>query len=118
MRAIPFAARWRDCAKPPRYRLRAELPRRRSDGTRRSIRTALRTNGLCRAHGLGDVAGNTRRGWRAALGADGGGRNPVADLAQYRIRSDEHTSELQSLAYLVCRLLLEKKKFSQSSKTG
>src|SRR5205823_11997449 len=25
-------------------------------------------------------------------------------------RSDEHTSELQSLAYLVCRLLLEKKK--------
>src|SRR2546425_5908641 len=25
-------------------------------------------------------------------------------------RSEEHTSELQSLAYLVCRLLLEKKK--------
>src|SRR2546425_3932900 len=28
------------------------------------------------------------------------------------IRSEEHTSELQSLAYLVCRLLLEKKKKS------
>src|SRR2546425_9049347 len=27
-----------------------------------------------------------------------------------RTRSEEHTSELQSLAYLVCRLLLEKKK--------
>src|SRR5687767_3484913 len=27
-----------------------------------------------------------------------------------RLRSEEHTSELQSLAYLVCRLLLEKKK--------
>src|SRR2546425_6088377 len=27
-----------------------------------------------------------------------------------RDRSEEHTSELQSLAYLVCRLLLEKKK--------
>src|SRR2546425_8927297 len=27
-------------------------------------------------------------------------------------RSEEHTSELQSLAYLVCRLLLEKKKGS------
>src|SRR2546425_2273708 len=27
-----------------------------------------------------------------------------------RCRSEEHTSELQSLAYLVCRLLLEKKK--------
>src|SRR2546425_9511728 len=26
------------------------------------------------------------------------------------LRSEEHTSELQSLAYLVCRLLLEKKK--------
>src|SRR5687767_15418440 len=29
------------------------------------------------------------------------------------IRSEEHTSELQSLAYLVCRLLLEKKKKSK-----
>src|SRR2546425_1892851 len=31
-----------------------------------------------------------------------------------RLRSEEHTSELQSLAYLVCRLLLEKKKHNQS----
>src|SRR2546425_7868895 len=30
-------------------------------------------------------------------------------LPQFK-RSEEHTSELQSLAYLVCRLLLEKKK--------
>src|SRR5205823_12838465 len=29
---------------------------------------------------------------------------------RHDIRSEEHTSELQSLAYLVCRLLLEKKK--------
>src|SRR2546425_1738496 len=29
-------------------------------------------------------------------------------------RSEEHTSELQSLAYLVCRLLLEKKKKHES----
>src|SRR5687767_15689901 len=29
-------------------------------------------------------------------------------------RSEEHTSELQSLAYLVCRLLLEKKKNRKS----
>src|SRR2546425_6762921 len=29
---------------------------------------------------------------------------------QATARSEEHTSELQSLAYLVCRLLLEKKK--------
>src|SRR3989441_4597648 len=32
-------------------------------------------------------------------------------FAEFRAaRSEEHTSELQSLAYLVCRLLLEKKK--------
>src|SRR2546425_3764765 len=30
-------------------------------------------------------------------------------------RSEEHTSELQSLAYLVCRLLLEKKKISTNT---
>src|SRR2546425_7024893 len=29
------------------------------------------------------------------------------------VRSEEHTSELQSLAYLVCRLLLEKKNFGR-----
>src|SRR5687767_15690260 len=31
-------------------------------------------------------------------------------------RSEEHTSELQSLAYLVCRLLLEKKKTNKNPK--
>src|SRR2546425_5187392 len=53
-------------------------------------------------------AGEYGRGIRVA-GADG---PPVhrtfADRAEQR--SEEHTSELQSLAYLVCRLLLEKKK--------
>src|SRR2546425_7636918 len=33
-------------------------------------------------------------------------------------RSEEHTSELQSLAYLVCRLLLEKKKKNHSQYTS
>src|SRR2546425_3836773 len=33
-----------------------------------------------------------------------------AAVQQIHHRSEEHTSELQSLAYLVCRLLLEKKK--------
>src|SRR5687767_2190224 len=33
------------------------------------------------------------------------------------LRSEEHTSELQSLAYLVCRLLLEKKKKKNKNKT-
>src|SRR2546425_5796519 len=31
-------------------------------------------------------------------------------IGAFVFRSEEHTSELQSLAYLVCRLLLEKKK--------
>src|SRR2546425_6323192 len=41
-----------------------------------------------------------------------GDRIPVAhqDHQCENNRSEEHTSELQSLAYLVCRLLLEKKK--------
>src|SRR2546425_3712441 len=38
-------------------------------------------------------------------GKTSGGRPPTNPW-----RSEEHTSELQSLAYLVCRLLLEKKK--------
>src|SRR5687767_15201434 len=48
---------------------------------------------------------------------------PVGDPARFEgleavvaERSEEHTSELQSLAYLVCRLLLEKKKKKQKIK--
>src|SRR3712207_6956118 len=41
-------------------------------------------------------------------GAVGGGR--AAERHERRRRSEEHTSELQSRQYLVCRLLLEKKK--------
>src|SRR2546422_5305124 len=37
-----------------------------------------------------------------------GGRNPL--LFTMLLRSEEHTSELQSRLHLVCRLLLEKKK--------
>src|SRR2546425_8222703 len=39
-----------------------------------------------------------------------GPEEPQRPDAQATDRSEEHTSELQSLAYLVCRLLLEKKK--------
>src|SRR5258707_4140611 len=37
------------------------------------------------------------------------------DLGADRERSEEHTSELQSRQYLVCRLLLEKKKYIDRS---
>src|SRR5205823_10880661 len=46
------------------------------------------------------------RGAAPPRGPGGGGRR----RHDRRPRSEEHTSELQSLAYLVCRLLLEKKK--------
>src|SRR3712207_6947938 len=43
---------------------------------------------------------------------DAGGAQPEAGAPPERqhLRSEEHTSELQSRQYLVCRLLLEKKK--------
>src|SRR3712207_8103968 len=43
-------------------------------------------------------------------------RRPLHRLerAEHRPRSEEHTSELQSRQYLVCRLLLEKKKIITS----
>src|SRR5687767_15344089 len=38
----------------------------------------------------------------------------IANFGWIEVRSEEHTSELQSLAYLVCRLLLDKKnKFTE-----
>src|SRR3712207_9392276 len=37
-------------------------------------------------------------------------RDPEVDVVYDARRSEEHTSELQSRQYLVCRLLLEKKK--------
>src|SRR2546425_4030054 len=50
-----------------------------------------------------DAAGMPQT-WRAPPTAT------TASAARAVTRSEEHTSELQSLAYLVCRLLLEKKK--------
>src|SRR5205823_11838274 len=51
--------------------------------------------------------------FRSVSDARGLGRAPLSldgrRLQHVHPRSEEHTSELQSLAYLVCRLLLEKK---------
>src|SRR2546425_3737338 len=53
-------------------------------------------------------AAATRAGIGPASSRVSVGRAPSSRSAVER--SEEHTSELQSLAYLVCRLLLEKKK--------
>src|SRR3712207_8443848 len=45
------------------------------------------------------------------------GDAPVVGQSRGRVRSEEHTSELQSRQYLVCRLLLEKKKNNNIIKT-
>src|SRR3712207_7726122 len=45
-----------------------------------------------------------------------GGNRPPQPIAQHG-RSEEHTSELQSRQYLVCRLLLEKKNTPQKNRT-
>src|SRR5437899_12911226 len=56
--------------------------------------------------GDGDRAGpRIRHG-----GARHRARATLAGARLLRVRSEEHTSELQSLRHLVCRLLLEKKK--------
>src|SRR2546429_4131757 len=73
---------------------------------------------LFRSRGLVRVLPPRRRRYHAAArGAPqrgGGDATPCARLSPGlgagRLRSEEHTSELQSRLHLVCRLLLEKKK--------
>src|SRR2546425_4301129 len=58
----------------------------------------------------GSAAGGARLDRPAAARRLRRGGHRAARVRVPRSRSEEHTSELQSLAYLVCRLLLEKKK--------
>src|SRR2546425_3960732 len=93
-------------------------PLSRSKGRRFIGSSPLRFQGVDDA-----VSGNRgdQAGSRAPLFCSSGRMRPVStsmiQSCRYpersdtkAIRSEEHTSELQSLAYLVCRLLLEKKK--------
>src|SRR5207248_11489314 len=72
----------------------------------------------------GEVEGNRRRGEQALVvdaerrvaelvigdGREHGAGDHDPALGRHQLRSEEHTSELQSPYDLVCRLLLEKKK--------
>src|SRR2546430_12565430 len=68
-----------------------------------SERTGIFTSGIV----------STREGRRIALFFTG--RKHAGENLAEVLRSEEHTSELQSQSNLVCRLLLEKKKNKQSS---
>src|SRR2546425_6410729 len=69
-----------------------------------------RLSGAIRHRGIGPGP----RVWPSAP-SPSGERGLSPGQEPLRMRSEEHTSELQSLAYLVCRLLLEKKKTKASS---
>src|SRR3712207_7527022 len=59
--------------------------------------TDAEKRGLISRENMGDIKGRSRKG-------------QLMLAKHFGIRSEEHTSELQSRQYLVCRLLLEKKK--------
>src|SRR3989441_176145 len=73
--------------------------RKRAEEALRHLNEALEEEIKRIAHALHDEAGQLLASVHIGL----------AEVAR-ELRSEEHTSELQSLAYLVCRLLLEKKK--------
>src|SRR3712207_7753578 len=82
----------------------------------RSVEAAVlvgvrQTDGLAGAH---HVAGDARARREADLLQGGAAQHPAPQLAALGVqhRSEEHTSEIQSRQYLVCRLLLEKKKIT------
>src|SRR3989441_4941503 len=94
--------------RPPRSPLFPYTPLFRScwPGARRTRSTrpaASRTTAAAPTPGLA----KTTKPQAAQVGR---GRPPRVVRVSPPRRSEEHTSELQSLAYLVCRLLLEKKK--------
>src|SRR3712207_8251869 len=80
------------------------LPARRS-------RTRLRRSRALSAH---NEPLDDSDGVRDRIGGRERARERTRAIAQRRVvdRSEEHTSELQSRQYLVCRLLLETKKFT------
>src|SRR5262245_62335847 len=76
--------------------------RRSSDLPAGTVHRAWTAGGVRPLRRAQEGAGRARRP-RAVLQA-------AAQVEAVRPRSEEHTSELQSLRHLVCRLLLEKKK--------
>src|SRR2546429_7255762 len=89
--------------RPPRSTLFPYTTLFRSGDARMSLKTAALVPGL--PHVLQTGLNPTYKGLADATAAFGD-----------RLRSEEHTSELQSRLHLVCRLLLEKKKYHDKLK--
>src|SRR5438445_8200526 len=90
----------------PRARTKSQAPSPESQVTRLALHDLRPPRGSHRARirkgrGPGSGIGKT---------AGRGGKGQTARQGGHVRRSEEHTSELQSRQYLVCRLLLEKKK--------
>src|SRR2546425_8243586 len=85
----------------------AVFPMRRPKAT-----AVLITPGAVRSDGITSSSGIRATGEKKCIPITRSGRFAASAMRAMGIveRSEEHTSELQSLAYLVCRLLLEKKK--------
>src|SRR5256885_15204851 len=81
------------------------------DDARRQANTSFARRRGCRANRCDSRRWNRKRSHSRSgkSGARGGGAVPAPDRI-CGVRSEEHTSELQSPCNLVCRLLLEKKK--------
>src|SRR2546422_4188829 len=72
---------------------------------------------LFRSRPRGRAAGGRRGSGPVGARRRGARLRPVRRAVQTeRVRSEEHTSELQSRLHLVCRLLLEKKKKKNNKK--
>src|SRR3712207_7281558 len=87
---FPYTTLFRSSAPPP-------------VGAARPVARRRATGGRYRARSAGRVARTVRAGRLSKKGYGGCSSRGLS-------RSEEHTSELQSRQYLVCRLLLEKKK--------
>src|SRR3712207_7631306 len=88
--------------RPPRSTLFPYTTLFRSDRVRGGRAGRARERDAARADGVLLGPGRPRRG--------AGARGLTGPAPRGHARSEEHTSELQSRQYLVCRLLLEKKK--------
>src|SRR5690625_6399181 len=76
----------------------------------RRLMSVLEELGAQKGDRIGTLAWNHHRHLELYFAAPGMGS--VLHTINIRLRSEEHTSELQSRGHLVCRLLLEKKKIN------